>query len=203
MTGLASICVYCGSSAGGDPIYADAAEALGRSMGEAGIGLVYGGGSIGLMGIMARSVMAAGGHVTGIIPQFLREREVMLDTAHELVVTEDMHERKRTMFDRADAFVALPGGIGTLEELVEMMTWAQLGQHRKPVLIANINGFWDPLVVLLRHMADEGFIRDGFEVNYLVADRVEDIVPKLIAATAATTVKPKPVVAESIPIADL
>ncbi len=203
MTSLSSICVYCGSSEGGEPIYAEAAAKLGQAMGSEGIGLVYGGGSIGLMGIVARSVMTAGGHVTGIIPQFLREREVMLETAHELVVTGDMHERKRTMFDRADAFVALPGGIGTLEELVEIMTWAQLGQHRKPVLIANINGFWDPLVVLLRHMADEGFIRNGFEVNYLVADRVEDIVPKLRAATASTPARPKPAAPASIPISDL
>ncbi|MCX5493796.1 TIGR00730 family Rossman fold protein [Kaistia dalseonensis] len=203
MTALSSICVYCGSSAGGDPIYAAEAERLGRSMGAAGIGLVYGGGSIGLMGIMARSVMAAGGHVTGIIPQFLKEREVMLDTAHELVVTGDMHERKRAMFERSDAFVALPGGIGTLEELVEMMTWAQLGQHKKPVLLANINGFWDPLVSLLRHMADEGFIRNGFEVSYLVADRVEDIVPKLRAATSAPPAKHKATEPASIPIADL
>ena len=203
MTSLSSICVYCGSSEGGDPAYAAAAAALGRAMGSAGIGLVYGGGSIGLMGIVARSVMNAGGHVTGIIPQFLREREVMLETAHDLVVTNDMHERKRTMFERADAFVALPGGIGTLEELVEIMTWAQLGQHKKPVLIANINGFWDPLVVLLRHMSDEGFIRNGFEVSYLVAERVEDIVPKLQAATAAHAARQKPAAPASIPIADL
>lgn len=203
MTVLSSICVYCGSSSGADPIYAEAAAKLGAAMGAAGIGLVYGGGSIGLMGIMARSVMAAGGHVTGIIPQFLKEREVMLETAHELVVTGDMHERKRTMFDRSDAFVALPGGIGTLEELVEIMTWAQLGQHRKPVLIANINGFWEPLVVLLRHMADEGFIRDGFEVNYLVADRVEDIVPKLLSASAGVPARPKPAAQAPLPIADL
>ncbi|SHG89748.1 hypothetical protein SAMN02745157_5021 [Kaistia soli DSM 19436] len=203
MTSLSSICVYCGSSEGGDPVYAAAAAALGRSMGSAGIGLVYGGGSIGLMGIVARSVMAAGGHVTGIIPQFLREREVMLETAHDLVVTGDMHERKRTMFERADAFVALPGGIGTLEELVEIMTWAQLGQHKKPVLIANINGFWDPLVVLLRHMSDEGFIRNGFEVNYLVADRVEDIVPKLQAAASASATRQKPAAPAPIPLADL
>lgn len=203
MTSLSSICVYCGSSAGGDPIYAEAAAELGRAMGAAGIGLVYGGGSIGLMGIMARSVMEAGGHVTGIIPQFLKEREVMLETAHDLVVTGDMHERKRAMFDRADAFVALPGGIGTLEELVEIMTWAQLGQHRKPVLMANINGFWDPLVALLRHMGDEGFIRSGFEVSYLVAERVADVVPMLRSAAAAAPSRPKPAVSESIPIADL
>jgi uncharacterized protein (TIGR00730 family) len=201
MTSLSSICVYCGSSPGADPVYADMAARLGREMGAAGIGLVYGGGSIGLMGILARSVMEAGGHVTGIIPQFLKEREVMLEAAHELVVTGDMHERKRAMFDRADAFVALPGGIGTLEELVEIMTWAQLGQHRKPVLIANVNGFWRPLVLLLRHMADEGFIRDGFEIDYLVADRVEDILPKIRAALAAPA-KPQPA-AEPLPLADL
>ncbi|MBN8999719.1 MAG: TIGR00730 family Rossman fold protein [Rhizobiales bacterium] len=201
MADISSICVYCGSSSGGDPVYAEAAERLGRSMGAAGIGLVYGGGSIGLMGILARSVMAAGGRVTGIIPQFLKEREVMLETAHELHVTGDMHERKRAMFERADAFVALPGGIGTLEELVEIMTWAQLGQHRKPVLIANVNGFWDPLVALLQHMADEGFIRPGFEVNYLVADRIEDVVPKLLAASGSS--RPKPAALSSIPIAEL
>ena len=203
MANLSTICVYCGTSAGDDPLYAEAAERLGRAMGAAGIGLVYGGGSIGLMGIMARSVMEAGGHVIGIIPQFLKEREVMLETAHELFVTGDMHERKRAMFDRADAFVALPGGIGTLEEVVEMMTWAQLGQHRKPVLIANINGFWEPLVALLQHMSDEGFIREGFEVNYLVADRVEEIVPMLQAATSPAAPKPKPSPSLSIPIADL
>ena len=200
MTQLSSICVYCGSSAGDDPIYAESAERLGTAMGEAGLGLVYGGGAIGLMGITARSVMAAGGHVTGIIPQFLREREVMLETAHDLVVTEDMHERKRIMFERADAFVALPGGIGTLEELVEMMTWAQLGQHKKPVLIANINRFWDPLIALLHHMSDAGFIRNGFEVNYIVANSADEIVPKLLAAMPAA---PAQRTAEAIPIADL
>jgi uncharacterized protein (TIGR00730 family) len=200
MTQLSSICVYCGSSAGDDPIYAESAQQLGTAMGNAGLGLVYGGGAIGLMGITARSVMAAGGHVTGIIPQFLKEREVMLDTAHDLVVTEDMHERKRIMFERSDAFVALPGGIGTLEELVEMMTWAQLGQHKKPVLIANINGFWDPLIVLLRHMADAGFIRNGFEVNYIVANTAEEIVPKLLAARPAPAQR---IAAEAIPISDL
>ncbi|WEK49168.1 MAG: TIGR00730 family Rossman fold protein [Candidatus Kaistia colombiensis] len=201
MTQLSSICVYCGSSAGDDPIYAEFAARLGKIMGKAGVGLVYGGGAIGLMGITARSVMTAGGHVTGIIPQFLREREVMLETAHELVVTEDMHERKRIMFERSDAFVALPGGIGTLEELVEMMTWAQLGRHRKPVLIANINGFWDPLIALLRHMAGAGFIRRGFEVNYIVVDSVDQVLPKLREAIERA-IEPAPAV-EPMPIADL
>jgi uncharacterized protein (TIGR00730 family) len=201
MTKLSSICVYCGSSAGDDPIYAASAAQLGEAMASAGISLVYGGGGVGLMGIAARSVMEAGGHVTGIIPQFLKDREAMLEAAHELVVTDDMHERKRLMFERSDAFVALPGGIGTLEELVEMMTWAQLGRHRKPVLIANINGFWDPLVALLQHMSSAGFIRPGFEVNYLVADRADDILPVLLDAVSRTPA-PEPAI-EPMPISDL
>jgi uncharacterized protein (TIGR00730 family) len=201
MTDLSSICVYCGSSAGDDPIYAASAEHLGKAMGRAGIGLVYGGGAIGLMGITARSVMEAGGHVTGIIPQFLKDREVMLKEVPELIVTADMHERKRLMFERSDAFVALPGGIGTLEELVEIMTWAQLGRHRKPVLLANINGFWDPLIALLHHMSSAGFIRGGFEVNYLVADSAEEILPQLLKASAAAASPALTI--EPMPIADL
>jgi len=138
-------------------------------MAEAEIGLVYGGGSVGLMGTLARTVLDHGGQVTGIIPDFLRDRERMFDDVTELIVTEDMHERKMAMFERAEAFVALPGGIGTLEELVEQLTWAQLGQHEKPVLLANIEGFWQPLIDLLEHMRDERFIRNGMEVSGLVA----------------------------------
>ena len=137
-------------------------EALGRDIAEAGIRLIYGGGSVGLMGIVARAVLENGGQVTGIIPQFLKDREVMLGEVSELVVTADMHERKRIMFERADAFVALPGGIGTLEEVVEMMTWAQLDQHEKPILIVNIDGFWDPLVAQFQRMADDGFLHKDF-----------------------------------------
>ncbi len=162
MADLQSICVYCGSNTGSDPIYRDTAQTLGRAMADAGIRLVYGGGSIGLMGIIARSVLAGGGKVTGIIPQFLKDREVMLREVSELIVTSDMHERKRTMFERADAFVALPGGIGTLEEVVEMMTWAQLDQHEKPILVANINGFWDPLVAQFARMAGDDFLHKAF-----------------------------------------
>jgi len=137
------------------------------------------------MGITAKSVLDHGGRVTGIIPGFLQQREAMLDDVQELIITEDMHERKRMMFNHAQAFVALPGGIGTLEELVEMLTWAQLGRHKKPVLLANINGFWDPLTVLLDHMRNEEFIRDGMEVGFLTANRAEDIVPRLIEAAAS------------------
>jgi uncharacterized protein (TIGR00730 family) len=155
------------------------AAALGRTLAEAGVGLVYGGGNIGLMGAVARATLEAGGLVTGIIPQFLVDREVMLGDVQELIVTNDMHERKRLMFERSDAFVALPGGVGTLEELVEQLTWAQLGRHEKPVLIADLDGFWTPLLVLLQHMTAEGFIRKGLEAPYVVASRVEDILPTL------------------------
>lgn len=172
MTDIKNICVYCGSSAGVDPALSDAAEHLGHAMAEAGIGLVYGGGNNGLMGTTARAVLDAGGRVTGIIPEFLQRRETMLDGAQEMITVADMHTRKRLMYERSDAFVALPGGIGTLEELVEQMTWVQLERHTKPVLIANINGFWKPLLALFAHMRQAGFVRPGSEIDYLVAERV-------------------------------
>ena len=181
---LKTICVYCGSGVGTNPAHAEAAKILGRAMAEAGVGLIYGGGSIGLMGIIARATLDAGGEVTGIIPRFLERREVLMPDLTETVVTEDMHERKMTMFERADAFVALPGGVGTLEELVEQMTWAQLGQHEKPVLLANIDGFWDAFIKLLDQMRREHYIREEFEVSCLVAERAEDIVPALQRAAA-------------------
>lgn len=159
---------------------------LGRAMAEAGIGLVYGGGSHGLMGVTARAVLDNGGHVTGIIPGFLRDRELMLTDTQDMLVVPDMHTRKRLMFERADAFVALPGGIGTLEELVEQMTWVQLQQHTKPVLIADIAGFWGPLLSLLDHMRENGFVRREAEVSYLVAERSEDILPMLRASMRRT-----------------
>ena len=149
---------------------------------EADIHLVYGGGRIGLMGEVARSVLDAGGRVIGIIPEFLKAREVMLPDAQELHVVPDMHTRKQLMFERADAFIALPGGIGTLEELVEQMTWAQLGRHEKPILVANINGFWRPLLSLLAHMRENGFVRPGLEVSYLVADRIEEALDMIASA---------------------
>ncbi|WP_020178470.1 TIGR00730 family Rossman fold protein [Methylopila sp. M107] len=182
MNRIRTVCVFCGSSPGAQPEHLDDAEALGRALAAAGVGLVYGGGNIGLMGAVARATLNAGGHVTGVIPRFLVEREVMLGDVQELVITEDMHERKRIMFERSDAFVALPGGIGTLEELVEQMTWAQLGRHEKPILIANLHGFWTPLLTLLDHMHAEGFLRPGLESPHIVAARVEDILPTLEAS---------------------
>lgn len=185
MSSIKKICVYCGSGPGSDPDFVAGARAFGKIMAESGVGLVFGGGSVGLMGELANAVLDHGGEVVGIIPKFLVNREIVLKRA-EIVVTHDMHERKQLMFDHADAFVALPGGVGTLEELVEQMTWAQLGQHKKPILIANINGFWNPLCALLDHMEALEFIRPGLAVRYLTADRVEDILPKLLAAAEAT-----------------
>ena len=182
MNSIRSGCVYCGSSAGANPRFADAADALGRALAGADVGLVFGGGGDGLMGRVARSTLAAGGRVTGIIPKFLLEREHALVGAQERVVVDSMHQRKQAMFDRADAFIALPGGVGTLEELVEQLTWAQLQRHRKPVLLADIDGFWRPLLALFAHMRNLGFIREEFEVRYLVAEKIEDALPMLNAA---------------------
>ncbi len=180
------LCVYCGSAPGIDPAYVKAAQALGSHLAAAGVGLVYGGGSIGLMGEVARAVIAGGGHVTGIIPEFLVSKERMQDGVQELIVTTNMHERKMAMFERSTGFVALPGGIGTLEELAEILTWAQLKQHARPVVLCNVLDFWDGLIELLNHMRRQGFIRDGFEVNMDVADGPGQVVPTYFTRRATT-----------------
>ena len=179
MSKINAVCVYCGSSRGTDPAFVEAAQNFGKILAENRIRLIYGGGSIGLMGALAEAVLMHGGEATGIIPEFLTLREQPRRLAQELVVTRDMHERKRKMFERADGFVALPGGIGTLEELVEQLTWAQLGRHRKPILIANINRYWEPLLTLVAHMREQEFMPEALRVNFLVAKRVEEILPKL------------------------
>ncbi len=179
---VASICVYCGSGSGLNPSYAAAARTLGKALAGADIRLVYGGGSLGLMGEVATSVLKAGGKVTGIIPEFLGSKEKMLTDVDELIIVDDMHVRKRLMFERSDAFVALPGGIGTLEELVEQLTWSQLGRHTKPIIVANIDGFWTPFLDLLTHMKGETFIRAGLDVHFAVVDKAEKIVPAVLAA---------------------
>jgi uncharacterized protein (TIGR00730 family) len=184
MNKIRTVCVYCGSGPGNNPRFVEAAIAFGKSLAGNGIRLVYGGGSIGLMGAVATSVLDHGGTVTGIIPGFLTARENALTRVQEMIVTPDMHERKRLMFERSDAFVALPGGIGTLEELVEQLTWQQLGRHSKPVLLANIDGFWEPLFALIQHMRATEFIRASLTVDILKAERVEDILPRLRAAAA-------------------
>ena len=183
MSTIQNICVYCGSSLGLDSRFAEAADALGAAMALAGVGLVFGGGEDGLMGRLAHAVLDNGGRVTGIIPTFLIKREHALKAAQELIIVENMHQRKQLMFERADAFIALPGGVGTLEELVEQLTWAQLQRHAKPVLIADIGGFWRPLLSLIAHMHNLGFIREGFDLHYLVAEKIEDALPMLESAT--------------------
>ena len=201
MSTIKSICVYCASGPGNDPVFLEAAKKFGRILGENGIRLVYGGGSVGLMGALAESVLDHGGAVTGVIPDFLVNREHMLLRVQERVITRDMHERKWVMFERADAFVALPGGIGTLEELVEQLTWAQLGRHKKPILILNSERFWDPLCALIDHMENLAFIRPGLSVKYLVTERVEDILPRLTEAASAVSEAEKemaPAVAERL-----
>lgn len=184
---IEGVCVYCGSGKGVDTAYAIAARKLGKALADNGIRLIYGGGSLGLMGEVARSALGAGGKVTGIIPEFLGSREHMLKDVDELIVVENMHVRKQLMFDRADAFVALPGGIGTLEELVEQLTWSQLGRHSKPIVVANINGFWNPFLNLLDHMKAETFIRAGLDVRFTVVNTAEEILHSIIGKAAPTS----------------
>jgi len=188
MSEIRSICVYCGSSRGRGDIYVSAGHELGRTIAEAGLRLVYGGGTKGIMGAVAEGARAAGGKVTGIIPRFLVNREASdasLDRIDDVVITEDMHTRKHRMFEESDAFVALPGGIGTVEEIIEIMTWAQLGRHRKPIVFANVAGFWEPMLALLDHMNEEGFIHTSHLVRPLVVDAVEQIVPNILDAARA------------------
>lgn len=156
---MKAVCVYCGSASGARPVYTEAARAFGRALVDAGLTLVYGGGRVGLMGVIADEVMAAGGRAVGVIPELLVDKEVGHTGLSELHVVPDMHHRKKMMADLADAFVAMPGGAGTLEEFFEIYTWSQLGYHRKPVALYNIDSFYDPLIALLRHTVDEGFMR--------------------------------------------
>ncbi len=184
MSKIKSVCVYCGAAPGDSPVFLKTATELGRILAREGVGLIYGGGGVGLMGATARACAEAGGRVTGIIPEFLIGKEQAFEHAHELIVTRDMHERKRLMFERADAFVALPGGVGTLEELVEQLTWVQLNRHRKPVMVVNVEGFWDPLLGLFGHMQATGFVNAERPLTLLVAANAQAVVPRLRAAVA-------------------
>ncbi len=181
---IRSICVYCGSSAGSDPLFIEGAETLGRSLSAHGVRLIYGGGNRGLMGAVARAALQDGGSVTGIIPEFLRDKERDGGTFEmegaELIVVPDMHTRKQMMFDKADGFVALPGGIGTLEELVEIQTWAQLGRHEKPIGMLNVNDFWSPYVELVSHMNNAGFLHNSNKVKPLVFTDAKEIIPAFL-----------------------
>ena len=178
------ICVYCGSRPGVDPAYMEAGRMLGEAIADAGYGLVYGGGTKGIMGAVANGVLSRSGHVLGIIPEFLVDMEAtrdQLEALDELVITPDMHVRKHKMFERADAFVALPGGIGTLEEIVEIMTWAQLGRHTKPMIFGNIKGFWNPMIELLDHMMAQGFLHTSHQVRPQLIENIGDVVPAIEA----------------------
>ena len=163
------VCVFCGSSAGARPVYAEAARAMGRLLAERGIGLVYGGGNVGLMGEVADAVLAGGGEVVGVIPRSLVEREVGHGGLSELRVVGTMHERKAMMADLADGFVALPGGFGTLDELCEILTWSQLGIHAKPCGILNVDGYFDALLALFDHAVAEAFVRPAHRALVLQA----------------------------------
>ncbi len=188
------LCVYCGSGAGNDPRYKEAAVVLGRAMAEAGIGLVYGGGGNGLMGAVAQTVLDHGGHVTGIIPASLLEFENALEGIDERYVTNGFHERKMLMFNMSDGFVALPGGVGTLEELVEQLTWTQLGHHDKPVFIVNIAGYWDLLLKLFDQMREQHFIRPGIDTRYTVIEDAADLAPEFLKRRSARRTTPPPLI---------
>ncbi|MEO1599001.1 MAG: TIGR00730 family Rossman fold protein [Pseudomonadota bacterium] len=174
-----SVCLYCGSRPGTKPIYLETAEAFGTALAQAGMRLVYGGGEVGLMGAAASACMAAGGHVTGIIPQHIVDLEIKKGDVSAIFVTETMHERKKLMLYNADAVVALPGGPGTLDELIEVVTWRQLGLHAKPAVLVNVGGYWDPLLAMLAHIEAEGFCGPEVRGFLTVVDSAEAAVATL------------------------
>jgi uncharacterized protein (TIGR00730 family) len=174
-----SVCVFCGSQYGADPIHRRVATQLGATLGAAGVAVIYGGGHVGLMGAVADAAMAAGGEVIGLIPTRLLEREVGHRAITELITTPDMFERKRQMIDRADAFVILPGGLGTLDELLEVVTLRQLGYHDKPIILVNHGGYWDPFIALVDQVVQHKFALPGARTLYRVVDTVEQVLPAL------------------------
>ena len=176
-----SVCLFCGSSDRSDPAYTEAARAFGERTARAGWRLVYGGGGVGLMGASARAAHAAGGRVLGIMPGFLRSRERLFDDVETVVVT-SMHERKTLMYDQSDAFVVAPGGVGTLEEVIEVLSWKRLDLHHKPVIFLNLNGFWDALLAVMEHSIAEGMTPDSFRLAYTVVDTVEEAIEAMQAA---------------------
>jgi len=177
------VCVFCGSSNRVDQRYKDAAVALGRSLADAGMELIYGGGRVGLMGMVADGALERGGRVSGVIPRFLHEHEVAHTGVDNLEITESMHSRKQRMYELSDAFVSLPGGLGTLDETVEVLTWTQLNLSNKPVVLCDVNGFWAPFLSLIDHTVAEGFTRPENRAVIEVVDGVDAVVPTLLAAT--------------------
>lgn len=184
-----SIVVFCGSSAGNNPVYAAQAQALGQELATQHIKLIYGGAKVGIMGAIADAVLQHGGEVTGVIPGFLRTKEVAHNSLQELIVTENMHERKMKMHELSDGIITLPGGWGTMEELFEMLTWAQLGLHTKPIGILNTNGYYNSLIGLCDHMVNEGFLPQHIRQMMLVADDVSSLIAKMKAYVAPQVTK--------------
>lgn len=178
----ASICVYCGSRMGNDPAYRASAEGLGKALADNSWRLVYGAGDVGLMGEVAKAAQVAGANTFGVIPEHLLNWEVGKRDLTSFIVTENMHERKKVMFMNSDAVVVLPGGAGSLDEFFEILTWRQLGLHKKPILLLNVNGFWDPLVGLLDHVIDQGFAEESLKGFVTVVDDVDQAVAALRAA---------------------
>ena len=179
-----TICIYCGSRSGRNPIYLREARALGTALARAGYALVYGAGDLGLMGETARAAQSAGARITGFIPRHLYDLEVGKPDIHALIVTETMHERKKLMLGNADAVIALPGGPGTLDELIEVLTWRHLGLHEKPVFLLNTNDYWGPLLALIDHMVAEGFVNAQFRDYLKVVETVDQIIAALRDALA-------------------
>lgn len=172
-----SLCVFCGSSPGTNPAHVKAAQRLGRILAENGVHLVFGAGGVGIMGAVAQACLDSGGTVTGIIPDHLIKVEAALPNLTELLIVPDMHSRKRLMFERSDAFCILPGGFGTMDETFEILTWKQLGLHSKPVVLADINGYWKPFAAFAESMLQEGFIRRANLGLFTIVERVEDVLP--------------------------
>ncbi len=176
---LTAVCVFCGSRDGTNPSFLKASKTLGRQCANSGIRVVYGGAGIGMMGAVARSALDAGGKVTGIVPKFLTEMEPQLDGLDDFILTETMHDRKIKMYEISDAFVIMPGGIGTLDETMEILTWRQLGVHAKPVIIANLDNYWDPFLEMIDHVIEQGYAGENVRGLYRTVTSVEDILPTI------------------------
>jgi uncharacterized protein (TIGR00730 family) len=183
------ICVFCGSYSGSQPIYLETTQAIGQGIAQGGYTLVYGGGKVGLMGAVADSALAAGGAVVGVMPKALVDKELAHTGLTELHVVDTMHTRKAMMAERADAFIALPGGFGTLDELFEIITWLQLGFHRKPIALLNVEGYFDPIIELIEHMAEEGFIKPEHRRVVMVSNSPADLLQRLPSYEAPDVVK--------------
>lgn len=191
MTAVQSVCVYCGSQAGAADSHREAARRLGAILAENGVRMIYGGGHVGLMGLAADAALAGGGEVVGVIPKFLVDAEVAYDKVSELVTVGSMHERKQRMFELADAFAVLPGGLGTLDETIEIVTWKQLRLHDKPIVIVDVDGYWRPLWKLVEHVVAEGYAPDEVGGLYTVVESVEEVLPRL-AAIPETAIRARP-----------